>query len=175
MTSVSAVAGGNSPEEANVATSRMIAMLECTIQVAATATRTASSGSLPIAPRTTRKVGDCASGAAAVFRLISESRIRPMPTRTRPILRGRSIASLDRYIATPMAMQSPQSQPRSIEITKAASAVPRLAPSSTASAIAEPIRAWPAKEETSRVVAVGIETLRNSTEAGPAFTMRRLA
>ena len=141
ITSVSAVAGGNSPEAAKVATSRITAMLECTIQVAAMATSTASSGSEPMAPRMTRKVCDCASGAAAVLSSISASRIRPMPTSTRPMLRGRSIASLDRYIATPMATHRPQTQPRSIEMTKAASAVPRLAPSSTASAMAEPIRA----------------------------------
>ncbi len=71
-------------------------MLEWVSQVAATATRTASSGSLASAVRRVRKVGDWASGAAAAFSSISDSRISPIPTRMRPILRARSIASWPR-------------------------------------------------------------------------------
>lgn len=50
-------------------------------------------------------------------------------------------------------------------MTNAAIAVPTLAPSSTAKAIGRPIRAWPANEESSSVVAV--ELCRISVTTAP--------
>ena len=172
ITSARASLGSTSPAPANDITSSTTDRLEWTNQVASVASRTATTYSSWRPCSAAMKAGEARSGWVASASSFSDSSIRPRPMATRPRWRERTW-SLDRKVMTPAPIRVGETQPRSKESTCAATVVPTSAPSMTASAIDRGMSPLPAKEESSKAVAV-LDCSRPVMASPPAKAVKRL-
>jgi hypothetical protein len=157
-TRANASAGLTAPPADSDMMKRMMARLECVIHVSIAATTTAIVGSVPSAEMTIFRTLLSRMAPETPPSTESASSIKPRPIQMRPALLMRSLVAVLNRI-TPTNSPAAQSHLMSKAKTCATSVVPTSAPSMMASAMGSVTRPRPAKDDSSRAVAVELCTM----------------